>query len=292
MAKESKLTLKTKEKIIGVIFMLPWVIGLLIFSLYPLIYSIWLSLSDVHFTTQEGIVTNFVGIKWYKELLTADPVFITNITETLKSIIFSAPMIIVAAIILAMLLNKSLPGKALFRALYFFPVIIISGPVMSKLISNQATAIIHPDQYSIYTVIANMPEIISVPLTYIFDNIVIILWYSGVQMLIILTGLQKIGDSIYEAASIDGAGSWEKFWKITLPYLRPMILVAAAYTVVDLAGMPTTPIHSHIEKNITNILRPYSYSSAISWLYSLAILVILGVVFLILRERRVKSNAK
>ena len=291
MANQSKMTLKTKEKLMGVMFMLPWILGLLIFSLYPLFYSIWLSFANVEFSSA-GISTDFVGIKWYKELFTEDPNFITNIVDTLKSIVFSAPMIIVASIILALLLNKALPGRAIFRALYFFPVIIISGPVMSKLINNQATSIIHPDQYSIYTVIANMPDIISVPLTYIFDNIVIILWYSGVQMLIILTGLQKIGDSIYEAASIDGAGSWEKFWKITLPYLRPMILVSAAYTVVDLASMSTTPIHAYIEKNVTNILKPYSYSSAISWLYALAILAILGIVFFILRERRAKLYAK
>ena len=291
MANQSKMTLKTKEKLMGVMFMLPWILGLLIFSLYPLFYSIWLSFANVEFSSA-GISTDFVGIKWYKELFTEDPNFITNIVDTLKSIVFSAPMIIVASIILALLLNKALPGRAIFRALYFFPVIIISGPVMSKLINNQATAIIHPDQYSIYTVIENMPDIISVPLTYIFDNIVIILWYSGVQMLIILTGLQKIGDSIYEAASIDGAGSWEKFWKITLPYLRPMILVSAAYTVVDLASMSTTPIHAYIEKNVTNILKPYSYSSAISWLYALAILAILGIVFFILRERRTKLYAK
>jgi ABC-type sugar transport system permease subunit len=291
MANQSKMTLKTKEKLMGVMFMLPWILGLLIFSLYPLFYSIWLSFANVEFSSA-GISTDFVGIKWYKELFTEDPNFITNMVDTLKSIVFSAPMIIVASIILALLLNKALPGRAIFRALYFFPVIIISGPVMSKLINNQATSIIHPDQYSIYTVIENMPDIISVPLTYIFDNIVIILWYSGVQMLIILTGLQKIGDSIYEAASIDGAGSWEKFWKITLPYLRPMILVSSAYTVVDLASMSTTPIHAYIEKNVTNILKPYSYSSAISWLYALAILAILGIVFFILRERRTKLYAK
>ena len=291
MANQSKMTLKTKEKLMGVMFMLPWILGLLIFSLYPLFYSIWLSFANVEFSSA-GISTDFVGIKWYKELFTEDPNFITNMVDTLKSIVFSAPMIIVASIILALLLNKALPGRAIFRALYFFPVIIISGPVMSKLINNQATSIIHPDQYSIYTVIENMPDIISVPLTYIFDNIVIILWYSGVQMLIILTGLQKIGDSIYEAASIDGAGSWEKFWKITLPYLRPMILVSSAYTVVDLASMSTTPIHAYIEKNVTNILKPYSYSSAISWIYALAILAILGIVFFILRERRAKLYAK
>ncbi len=291
MNNKSKMTLKSKERVMGIGFMAPWFIGFLVFSLYPLLYSIWLSVCNVEFSSN-GIVTEFVGFKWYKQILTEDPTFITGITDTLKSVIFSTPMIIVAAIILALLLNKSLPGKALFRALYFFPVIIISGPVMSKLMSNQATTIIYPEQYPVYTVIQNMPEIISVPLTYIFDNIVIILWYSGVQMLIILTGLQKIGDSIYEAASIDGAGSWEKFWKITLPYLRPMILVAAAYTVVDLASSATTQIHTYIEKKMTDTNMPYSYSSAMAWLWALAVLVILVVVFIILGERRAKNNAK
>ena len=201
-------------------------------------------------------------------------------------------MVIVAAIILALMLNHSLKGRAFFRMLYFFPVIIISGPVMSKLMSNHATTIIQPDQYAIYTVLENLPGILSVPLCYIFDNIVTILWYSGVQMLIILAGLQKIGDPIYEAASIDGASSWQKFWKITLPHLRPMILVSAAYTIVDFAGMPTTPIHGLIMNNMMNTEKPYSYSSAISWLYTLIVLVIIAIVFLILKERRKSQHVK
>ena len=122
------------------------------------------------------------------------------------------------------------------------------------------------------------------------EAIVIILWYSGVQTLIILAGLQKIGDPIYEAASIDGASAWQKFWKITLPHLRPMILVSAAYTVVDLAGKTTNAIHLLISNNMMNILKPYSYSAAISWLYTIAILVILVIIFLILKERRVPKN--
>lgn len=78
---------------------------------------------------------------------------------------------------------------------------------MEKLISNQATAIISADTYYVYQVIENLPAILSTPLMYIFDNIVLILWYAGVQMLIVLAGLQKIGDSLYEAASIDGASA-------------------------------------------------------------------------------------
>ena len=289
--KKMNFTLKKREALLGLAFMLPWVIGLFVFTMYPLIYSIWLSLCQVEFSPN-GIVTSFVGIQWYKEIVTADAHFIEDILETLKSIVFTTPMVIVAAILLALMLNQPLKGRALFRVLYFFPVIIISGPVMSKLMSNHATTIIQPDQYAIYTVLENLPGILSVPLCYIFDNIVTILWYSGVQMLIILAGLQKIGDPIYEAASIDGASSWQKFWKITLPHLRPMILVSAAYTIVELAGMTTTPIHGLIMNNMMNTEKPYSYSSALSWLYTVIVLIIIAITFFILKERRKPKHGK
>ena len=283
--KKNILSLRTKDALLGGAFMMPWLIGLLVFILFPLVYSIWLSLCQVEFSS-DGIVTSFVGIQWYKEALTADANFIKDMASTLKSIVFSTPMILVFSIILALLLNRPLKGRAFFRALYFFPVIIISGPVMSKLMSNAAFTIISPEQFTVYQVLQNLPDLISVPLCYIFDNIVIILWYSGVQTLIILAGLQKIGDPIYEAASIDGASAWQKFWKITLPHLRPMILVSAAYTVVDLAGKTTTAMHTLIEKNMMNINKPYSYSAALSWLYTVVVLLILGITFLILKERR------
>lgn len=283
--KKKNLSLRTQDALLGGAFMLPWLIGLLVFTMFPLVYSIWLSMCQVEFSAN-GILTDFVGIRWYEEALTADAKFIKDMASTLQSIIFSTPMILVFSIILALLLNRPLKGRAFFRALYFFPVIIISGPVMSKLMSNQAFAIISPDQFTVYQVLQNLPDLISVPLCYIFDNIVVILWYSGVQTLIILAGLQKIGDPIYEAASIDGASAWQKFWKITLPHLRPMILVSAAYTVVDLASKTTTAMHNLIDKNMMNIEKPYSYSAALSWLYTLVVLLILGGIFLILKERR------
>lgn len=283
--KKKNLSLRSQDALLGGAFMLPWLIGLLVFTMFPLVYSIWLSMCEVEFSAN-GILTNFVGIRWYEEALTADANFVKDIASTLQSIIFSTPMILVFSIILALLLNRPLKGRAFFRALYFFPVIIISGPVMSKLMSNQAFAIISPDQFTVYQVLQNLPNLISVPLCYIFDNIVVILWYSGVQTLIILAGLQKIGDPIYEAASIDGASAWQKFWKITLPHLRPMILVSAAYTVVDLAGKTTTAMHKLIQNNMMNIEKPYSYSAALSWLYTIVVLLILGAVFLILKERR------
>ena len=86
--KKNKLSLRTKDALLGGAFMMPWLIGLLVFILFPLFYSIWLSLCQVEFSA-DGIVTSFVGIQWYKEALTADANFIKDMTSTLKSIVFS-----------------------------------------------------------------------------------------------------------------------------------------------------------------------------------------------------------
>ena len=281
MSKKHSVSLKTKSSLIGTLFMSPWLIGLLVFTVIPFVYSVWISLCTVEFGA-EGISTSFVGFHWYKEIFTADAYFIEAMRDTLQFIVLFTPMIIVVAIMCALLLNKVCYGRTIFRILFFFPVVVISGPVMEKLVGNQAMSIISAGNYYVYQVIENLPSPISVPLLYIFDNIVLILWYSGVQMLIILAGLQKIGDSLYEAASIDGASAWQQFWKITLPYLRPMILIMTVYTVVDLAAMTSTPMYSLIENNVTNIERPYSYSAALSWVLAL---LLLAIVLLILRER-------
>ena len=284
MSKKHSVSLKTKSSLIGTLFMSPWLIGLLVFTVIPFVYSVWISLCTVEFGA-EGISTSFVGFHWYKEIFTADAYFIEAMRDTLQFIVLFTPMIIVVAIMCALLLNKVCYGRTIFRILFFFPVVVISGPVMEKLVGNQAMSIISAGNYYVYQVIENLPSPISVPLLYIFDNIVLILWYSGVQMLIILAGLQKIGDSLYEAASIDGASAWQQFWKIPLPYLRPMILIMTVYTVVDLAAMTSTPMYSLIENNVTNIERPYSYSAALSWVFALVVLLLLAIVLLILRER-------
>ena len=284
MSKKHSVSLKTKSSLIGTLFMSPWLIGLLVFTVIPFVYSVWISLCTVEFGA-EGISTSFVGFHWYKEIFTADAYFIEAMRDTLQFIVLFTPMIIVVAIMCALLLNKVCYGRTIFRILFFFPVVVISGPVMEKLVGNQAMSIISAGNYYVYQVIENLPSPISVPLLYIFDNIVLILWYSGVQMLIILAGLQKIGDSLYEAASIDGASAWQQFWKIALLYLRPMILIMTVYTVVDLAAMTSTPMYSLIENNVTNIERPYSYSAALSWVFALVVLLLLAIVLLILRER-------
>ena len=287
MKQNKGLKMRTRDALAGLGFMSPWIIGLLVFTIYPIIYAFWMSICRMNFTSS-GIQSEFMGFTWYKMIFTSDAKFLPAMINTVKFIAFSTPMILVASIILALLLNSVTRGKGFFRALFFFPVVVVSGPVMSKLIGNDATLLIQASDYGVYQTIKNLPELISTPLLYIFDNVVLILWYSGVQILIILAGLQKISPTIYEAAAIDGASSWQVFWKITFPHLRPTILLCGIYTVVDLACMAGNDVVKLVNNNMTRIDAPYSYSAAISWLYALVVLILLGVTFLLLRERRHK----
>ena len=116
---------------------------------------------------------------------------------------------------------------------------------------------------------------------YILDNLVLILWFSGVQILIFLAGLQKISPSIYEAAEIDGAGAWEKFWKITLPHIAPLALICAVYTVVDVSNYSEMAVNTDISKNLFNTSMMYSLSAAMSWIYFGVIMLILSVVYIL-----------
>ena len=276
MKKKRSISLKTRDSLVGTLFMSPWLIGLLVFTLIPFIYSVWLSLCSVEFGP-DGMQTAFVGGRWYKEIFSADAYFLQALKDTLQFIVLFMPMILVVAIICALLLNKALHGRTFFRILFFFPVVVISGPVMEKLISNQATAIISADTYYVYQVIENLPAILSTPLMYIFDNIVLILWYAGVQMLIVLAGLQKIGDSLYEAASIDGAGKWKQLLHVTLPGIAPTIIIMLILRMGSLMSMgyeKTILLYNPSTYETADIISSYVYRAGLieqDWSYSTAI---------------------
>ena len=285
-----RLTLKNREAVGGYLFLAPWLIGFFVFALFPLLYSLWLSLCNVSITTS-GVRTSFAGGIWYSQAFTVDTTYTTSLLSTLKFVGFSTPMIVVASLIMALLLNGKYFGRTFFRAVFFFPVIIISGHVMSKLVGNQAAAVITPDNFVVYRFVETLPSLISAPVLYIFDNIVLILWFSGVQVLIYLAGLQKVGAPIYEAASIDGASAWQKFWKITLPFLRPLILVNTIYTIVDLSSFAGNAVNQEITSKMTLTGKVYSYSAALSWVYFVTIALLLVVAFLLLRERGAGKGA-
>lgn len=282
--KKSNITLKKRNALLGYMFISPWIVGFILLTAFPLIYSIILSLSEVN-VSPTGIQTEFIGVINYFKLLREDPYFPVVLGEAVISIVLSTPMIVIAALMIALLLNTKLKGRTFFRAVFFLPVIIISGPVMSKLISNKAIDIVEPAKYIVYQFLGMLPMDAGAPILYVFDNMVLILWYSGVQVLIFLAGIQKIDTSIFEAASIDGASSWQMFWEIILPYVKPLILINVVYTIVEMSTFPGNGINSQIVNRMFEIGHVYSYSSAMSWIYFIVILLILGAAYLILRDK-------
>ena len=192
----------------------------------------------------------------------------------------------VVALLLALLLNGQFRGRGFFRAVFFFPVLIISGPVIQELLTTGTAAVIRPENYLIYDFIASLPQVLSVPLLYVFDNIVLIMWFSGVQVVLFLAGLQKIGYPVKEAAAIDGANAWQMFWEIYLPALRPLILLNTIYTLVQLSAFSSNAVNQEIVNKMTLVGKTYGYSSALAWIYFACMLLVLLAAFLLLRERK------
>lgn len=286
-SKKRGLTMRGRNALSGYMFLAPWLVGLVLFTLYPFVYSIILSFSEVQMAPS-GIQTRPVGLRWYKEAFTLDTTFVVSLLDTLKFLLLSTPMIVVIALLLALLLNREVKGRAIFRAIFFFPVIIISGPVISELLDTQAAAVIRPENYLVYSFIETLPGVLSVPLLYIFDNIVLIMWFSGVQVVLFLAGLQKIGKPMQEAASIDGASGWQMFWKIYLPFLRPLILLNTVYTIVQLSAFSSNAVNAEIVNKMTLTGKTYGYSAALAWIYFVILLLLLGAAFLLLRSREDK----
>ena len=295
--------LEKREARIGLLFMIPWFLGAAIFLAYPLITSFWYALNNIRITPL-GKTFNFVGYGNFTQILLSDADFPVQLVDYILSTIISAPIIVVFALLIAMMLNQDIKGKGFFRLIFFLPVIIVSGPILGMLTSQGAGSISAIDTQAITTAISGvLPSIIAEPIGDLFENMITILWYSGVQILIFLSGLQKIDKSMYEAAKIDGGSGWECFWKITLPNLKSMILLNAVYTVVFISNNNQNPIIELIKASMFSGTKEkgYGYASAMAWLYSIIVLLIVGLFALLLATRKdayekqvkkAKKNAK
>lgn len=273
--KKTKLTNTMK----GMLFVSPWLIGFAVFTLIPFINSILYSFNAVSITPGK-INLKWAGLEYYNQAWNVSTSFKLNLSSSAMMICCATPVILVFALIVAVMLNNKFRGRVFFRAIFFMPVIIMSGPVISKLLTGY-TVNFTEEGSQIMLFLQSLPGVISKPCVFVLDNLVLILWFSGVQILIYLAGLQKVSTSLYEAAEIDGAGAWEKFWKITLPHMGPIILINGIYTVVTIANYSEQAINQEISNSMFNTSMMYSLSAAMSWIYFLLVLLILAVVGLL-----------
>lgn len=175
----------------GYLFILPWLIGFVTLTIYPILYSFYLSFFDVTITT-EGIQTESVGIENYQSAMTSDIEFINRLIEYVREILISVPLIVIISLLIALLLNQNIRFKGVFRTIFFLPVIISSGPVLDKLIGLDIATLNMVETNALYEMIAGMDNILASSFVYIIDNLIILLWFSGVQILIFNSALQKV----------------------------------------------------------------------------------------------------
>ncbi len=279
------LRYRTRQALQGYLFVLPWIIGFALFTMFPLIQTFQYSLNQV-IVSATGVEQTYIAWQNYTHALFTDPTFIELLIEYIIETLVSVPIILIFSLIIAMFLNLKLPGKGLFRTIFFLPVVITSGPVIRELVSQGTTSV--PQIASSPAVLAfleQMPRTLRAPIEYLLSSFILILWFSGVQILIYLASLQKVDRSIYEAAAIDGASPWEAFWKLTLPSLSTTNVVVAVYTVITLSHFSENKIVRYIYAQTYDIEGGIGYASAMSFLYFAALVLILLVVYLLLAWR-------
>ena len=281
---------KTRENLIGYSFIILWIIGFLAFTLYPLINSMIYSFNEVT-VTGRGIELKYVGLKNFAVIFSANgKPFYDSLKNFLGEVILRVPIILVFSIIIALLLNQDVRFRGLFRTIFFLPVIISSGPVLNELITQGAGGANMMSSLSFIETLKNSPSaFLSGPLASLFSEIIIVFWFSGVQVLLFLSSLTKINKEVYEAARVDGAGPWESFWKITLPSLKSIVFINAIYTLVLLATYSENAVIVSIKNNMFSIQTGYGVASAMAWAYFLVLAVMLALIailFMPKRERR------
>jgi ABC-type sugar transport system permease subunit len=284
--KKKKSKLKNRESLAGYVFTAPWLIGAVLFVIIPLFQSFYYALCNIKLKPT-GREFKFIGSQNFTDIFLKDISFIQTLLGYLIETLLSVPVIVVFSLIIAMLLNGRIKGKGIFRTIYFLPVIVVSGPVMSQLAEQGAASIPAMNTTMITEILTNvLPNYLADPIAGLFGNMIMILWYSGVQILIFIAAIQKINPSLYEAAKIDGGSGWECFWKITLPTIKPMILLNAIYTVIFMSNNDQNAVIGLISDNMFAANRGYGFASAMAWMYSIIETLMIVFVFFLLKPKK------
>ena len=286
----------------GWVFIAPFLIGFLLIYLPMIVESIRFSFHEIKIVGGGGY--NLIPVGWenYKYALQTDPDFVKTLMGSIGSLVFNVPAIVVFSLFVAVLLNQKMRGRAIFRAIFFIPVIVSTGIIewidvqdqMAETAGQIASGgagdigastggedtgnglISAMDIQGFFGRMAIGTELVSYVVT-IVNGVYDIVNKSGVQMLIFLAGLQSISPAIYESCQMDGATGWETFWKITFPMISPMILVNAVYTVIDSFTAQDNQMMSFI-KGIYDGPSGTVRATAMSWMYFLVVILMLLLV--------------
>ena len=280
----SVLTMERRWAMAGVVFVSPFILGFLLFFLFPMITSIRRAFSDVSWNEGREVLTP-TGLSNFQDIFFRDPDFMQFLAEYFLQMLPQLIIVLIFSMFIALMLQQKFKGRTLARAVFFVPVIVSSGIVMNILgndLTNQAAqdgtaAMLTNNRILIDLMLdAQLGAGLIVLVLDVINSIFDLAWRSGVQILIFLAALIAIPKSFYEASNIEGASSWSTYWKITFPMISPYILVCMVYTIVDSFTDYDNELINYIYQNIRDLF--YGTASAMSWVYTLAVFLVLGVI--------------
>ncbi|TLS39403.1 sugar ABC transporter permease [Pseudalkalibacillus caeni] len=281
----SSFSLKNRENIQGYIFVLPWIIGFVVFTMGPMLFSLYASFTNYNITSH----MDFIGLDNYSRMFNTDPLFWTSLWNTLYFVIWTVPMTTAGAVLLALLLNQGVPGMRIFRTIYYLPA-VLSGVAVYFLWMQ----LLSPSTGLINTALAWFG--IDGP-AWLFDPewtkpalIIMKMWGVGGGMLLYLASLQGVPKALYESATLDGANAYHRFRHITLPLITPVIffdivtsliggfqIFQEAYVMTESgSGGPMNSLlfyNLHMWNNAFEIF-DMGYASAMAWILFFIVMVL------------------
>lgn len=278
---------RTKKGYVGLLYILPWLLGLLIFQLYPFLSSFYYSLTDYNMIESP----TFVGLKNYINIFTDDSDFTQSLKVTFIYVLMAVPLKLAFALFIAMILNHKLKGINFFRTVYYLPSILGGSVAISVL---WRFLFMHDGVVNGFLNKMGLPSIawLSSPDNALFTLGLLTVWQFGSSMVLFLAGLQQIPNDLYEAAAIDGASKSRVFFKITIPMLTPIVLFniimqtvnafqefTGAFVITNGGPMKSTYLYALMlyEEAFTHF--NMGYASALSWVLFIIIMIVTAIIF-------------
>lgn len=292
--------LSRRRAMAGRMFALPFYIGFVFFFLFPFGESIGFIFQNTTIGA-EGYTKTFVGLENLKYIFYQDTYYTTNLVSSIGEILWQLPVILVVSLFFATIINQKFFGRTFVRAVFFLPVILASGIILNLISSDvaadqmlsgnaQGSAVSQTELLQNLFKQMGLGDSIIEFILGIVNSLFDIIWSTGIQTIIFLAGLQSVSSALYEAAQVEGASSWDSFWKITIPMLLPMVLVNTVYTVFDCF----TSTNNKVMMQVLNTAEQlnYGWSSSMAWIYFIIICIFLALIFLLFRAFEGGSERK
>lgn len=298
--------IESKKSMYGFMFVLPWIIGMVLFFIVPLFQSLIYSFSYVYPDVGE-LVTEWEGLTNYKYIFTEDQNYVKNLTTSLSGFFTTMPIVVIVSLILALVLNGEFAGRVVFRGIFFVPVIVSTGVVMTLLSQSygstgaiiQLSTTVAEDAYSAvgtgggmdFTTLLNsleLPEDVTQQLNKMITNIFNTIWNCGIPVVLFIAGLQTIPAQLYEASKVEGATKWEEFWYITLPMIGQTLLLVIVFTLIEILTQNSNAVINQAYNQMVDNMNYYD-SAAMLWTFFAIVGGATGLIILIYSKTCLKK---